>query len=221
MHPKPYLHGHDFDAASRILAESYREDPVLRYICGESGLQENLSETLAQRVIWFCVQSFPEGSVMIERSDNGNGPELQSIILCAPPPGSESFGTKLRGLSVAKCLFIQGGPRVFLRYIRVMMELEERRKSIGKDAEYMMDFGTSATSRGHGFGSKLFQRAIARANILGRGLYGEATSEKSVKLYLRHGAEVVDRYCIDNGNDPWVTLMHLPCSGTRFIRSRL
>jgi ribosomal protein S18 acetylase RimI-like enzyme len=62
--------------------------------------------------------------------------------------------------------------------------------------------GVDPTGQGRGLGSALISHTLARADAEEMPAYLDATSERSVPLYERHGFEVTEEFHLPKGGPP-------------------
>jgi ribosomal protein S18 acetylase RimI-like enzyme len=80
---------------------------------------------------------------------------------------------------------------------------------------YHLQFlGVEPGWQGHGIGSALIGEVLERSDREGIPAYLEATTERSVKLYQRHGFEVIGKLVLPSGPPLW-PMWRRPASPTR------
>ena len=75
-------------------------------------------------------------------------------------------------------------------YVRLMNTLESKRHELAPTAHHLQTLG--AAVQGKGYGSKLIQVGIERAEKAGVPCYLESSNVKNVPFYKRHGFQVLE-----------------------------
>jgi ribosomal protein S18 acetylase RimI-like enzyme len=83
---------------------------------------------------------------------------------------------------------------------------------------YLPMIGVDPEQQGRGYGSALLEHALARCDADGKLAYLESTSVKSLRLYKRHGFELLGT--IQVGSSPPLFPMLRKPSATKLIRKR-
>jgi ribosomal protein S18 acetylase RimI-like enzyme len=91
--------------------------------------------------------------------------------------------------------------RVRSRFLELMALMDEHHPH--DPAYYLLAIGVRPASQGKGVGSALLSPVLEQCDRGGEAAYLEATSERSRKLYERHGFEVIGQFAPVGGPPLW------------------
>ena len=165
----------DITAISRTLAKSFDGDPVKMYLCG--GEQLPIDKAMAFFATFQKVQ-LPHGHVYTT-------PAFEAAAIWAPPG---EWKVPFSAVVKYTPTFLRLYGRRLLPNLAVLGDLEKRHPT---EPHYYLEFiGTDPTQQGKGWGTKLMQPMIERADVEGVGMYLESSKESNVPFYARFGFEV-------------------------------
>jgi ribosomal protein S18 acetylase RimI-like enzyme len=165
----------DITAISRTLAKSFADDPVKLFLCG--GEQLPIDKAMAFFTAFQKVQ-LRHGHVYTT-------PGVEAAAIWAPPG---EWKVPLSAIVKHTPTFLKLYGRRFLPNLSVLTDLEKRHPT---EPHYYLDFiGTDPAQQGKGWGTKLMQPMIERADVEGVGMYLESSKESNVPFYARFGFEV-------------------------------
>ena len=165
----------DNAAISRTLAKSFADDPVKLFLCG--GEQLPIDRAMAFFSAFQKIQ-LPHGHVYTT-------PGVEAAAIWAPPG---EWKVPFSAIVKNSPTFVKLYGRRFLPNLSVLTDLEKRHP---KEPHYYLEFiGTDPAQQGKGWGTKLMQPMIERADVEGVGMYLESSKESNVPFYARFGFEV-------------------------------
>ncbi|WP_027339475.1 GNAT family N-acetyltransferase [Halonatronum saccharophilum] len=170
----------DADKGAKILAKSFYNYPMFRYVLGAKHNQENL-----QAVLRFIIKY-----VIIYGEAYATSPELEGIILFSDYKDYNfTFFRSLRsgGLSLFK-LGAEVG-RKFSEFDDFSLKLHEN--SIKSPHQYIILLGVDPKKQGQGIASKLMLPVLELAKEKGQPIYLETHDSDNLPIYQRYGFEVV------------------------------
>jgi GNAT superfamily N-acetyltransferase len=183
VHPRKARAG-DIGDLSRLLAASFRADPVLSWCCP---VPARRAEILPRAFAISIAADLGHGEVYT----TGDG---MAGAVCLPP-GAEVDEAPL--VPAYEAVMGDDAPRFF--------ELFERMAAAHpREPHYYVNL--MATHPGHqsrGIGSALLAHLLEQGERHGAPAYLEATSERSVPLYARHGFDVVGEIRLPGGPSLW------------------
>lgn len=168
--------------SAEVLARAFYDDPLMTYILPDD------SKRLKQ-LEWFMALAGKYGNAYGEVETTAGTVEGNAIWL---PPG-DTHVPMMRmvkmGLLAAPFKF---GLGAFMRFTSLLSLFEKLHdEAVPENHWYLMVLGVDPPRQGQGVGSALMQPAIAKADAAHLPCYLETQKEINVKLYRKHGFEVV------------------------------
>jgi ribosomal protein S18 acetylase RimI-like enzyme len=165
----------DNAAISRTLAKSFADDPVKLFLCGGAQLPTDQAMSFFSA---FQKIQLPHGHVYTT-------PAFEAAAIWAPPG---EWRIPARAVVRHTPTFLKLYGKRFLPNLSVLKDLEKRHPT---EPHYYLEFiGTDPAHQGKGWGTKLMQPMIERADVDGVGMYLESSKESNVPFYSRFGFEV-------------------------------
>lgn len=204
--PRP-LRREEVKVAAAVLADAFDDDPVARFIFGESaarlqslrrffGIQ--LRYLLADRgEVWTSLASPGAGS------SRGPSPAAVALWTRAGPP-SATWRDVARLLPLAPALLRGPQPLEALRFLAAVEEARPKRP-----LWYLVTLGTAPEQQHRGHGTAVLQPVLARADAEGVDAYLESSKEANIAFYARQHFEVVGELKA-GGTGPTLWLMLRP-----------
>jgi ribosomal protein S18 acetylase RimI-like enzyme len=184
----------DLGAAARILAAAFQDDPIFSWCIPDAGRRRRILPSFFELV----GRHLGGGAGQIDLA--GAGAAMWA------PPGTPAVTEEAAGefeAGVAQ-LFGEDAGRTF-ELIAVMEEHHPH-----DEHAYLWFLGVAPERQGMGLGSRLLRHGLRLADDTGHPAYLEATSEDNVRLYRRHGFEVVRE--LRAAGSPPLTAMWRPAS---------
>lgn len=179
----------DVDRLAAALAAAFEDDPIFRWLI------PNRARRLARLVRFFKLELrhvvLPAGRVWTVDGESGASLEL--------PPGAwkMSIATQfLHGPAFARVF----GAR--LAHATALITRMERRH-LREPHYYIPYIGLAPHAQGRGLGSALLRPTLERCDREGLPAYLEATSERNVALYLRHGFQHLAEFTLGSSPPLW------------------
>ena len=155
----------DNAAISRTLAKSFADDPVKLFLCGGEQLPTEKAMSFFSA---FQRIQLPHGHVYTT-------PEFEAAAIWAPPG---EWRIPASAVLRHTPTFVKLYGKRFLANLSVLKDLERRHPS---EPHYYLEFiGTDPAHQGKGWGTKLMQPMIERADVDGVGMYLESSKESNV-----------------------------------------
>lgn len=180
---------YEVSAISRAMARAFFDDPVLGEWCLADASRradrlERVFELTMERVY------LPHGECYA--ADGPVGGALWA------PPGTWKAGGVAQLRLIARMALSTG--RATTRMVRALSFLEAKHPH---EPHYYLAFvGVEPGHRGEGIGSALMAPVLDRCDREGSPAYLEATSERNVPLYQRHGFAVIEEVALPGGGPP-------------------
>jgi ribosomal protein S18 acetylase RimI-like enzyme len=173
----------DAPAVARTLARAFASDPVVDYFVRSDAKRARALDT------WFdfAVRNFglPGGETWMSE-------DASAIALWLPPPQD--------ALNLSLTKEIAALP-TFLSVVSLSRVGRMQRLRAAFDANhpkpphwYLFFLGIDPTRQGMGLGSAILKATLAPIDARGADAYLEASSEKNVPLYQRHGFEIISEF---------------------------
>jgi len=169
----------DIDAVSSMLARSFDDDPVWRYVLPSERLRGGGLE--AYIAIQLRTDYLAFGSVWTTD-------RLEGAALWAPP--GEPMRTGLSAIIPILPLLRYAGARGAWRSIALLSAVEELHPKVPH--WYLSVLGTDPPHQRRGIASALMAPALRRCDEGGFGAYLESSKERNLAFYNRHGFEVTN-----------------------------
>ena len=181
----------DAPRLAQALASAFQEDPVITWVFpGEQRRRGVLPAFMEFRLRKLA---FPKDEVWM----TGDGAAAAAWI---PPPGTWQMSRSQR-LRLLPPLIRFLGPRT----ASVLGGLNRMEEQHPHDPShwYLFILGTEQAAQGRGLGSALLSHVLARIDADHQPAYLEASHERSIALYGRHGFEVTSELAIPGGPSIW------------------
>lgn len=176
------LRAADFEAAVDVLTEAFRDNPATH--CILHGYDAAQREKIIRRAFAGFVRAYRRYCIAEVVRQEGR---LIAVSLMAPP-GLYPLSPMAELLVASGC--VASGPRVAYRYAVMSAQLERRHP---RDPHWYLFFlGVLPELQGRGIGSAVLKHLSAKAQTDRVPCYLETDKESSVRLYQRHGYEIVE-----------------------------
>lgn len=173
----------DADAVARTLARSFATDPVVDWFVRADGRRDRAMRT------WF---DFAVTKLGLPGRETWMSDDANAVALWLPPPQD------VMQLSVIDEI---AAIPTFLSVVSFARLGRMQRLRAAFDAHhpkaphwYLFFLAVDPDCQGQGLGSAILKATLAPIDAKGEAAYLEASSEKNVPLYLRHGFEVVSEF---------------------------
>lgn len=173
----------DADAVSRTLARSFSTDPVVDWFVRADSRRERALKT------WF---DFAVVKLGLPGRETWMSDDARAVALWIPPPQKEmqlSFVDEIAAIPT------------FLSVVSLARLGRMQRLRAAFDANhpkaphwYLFFLAVDPDCQGQGLGSAILKSTLAQIDAKGEDAYLEASSEKNVPLYLRHGFEIISEF---------------------------
>ncbi len=178
----------DIETLSRVLARSFDDDPISTWMFPEEASRRRRSPHLFAALIRTAM---PLGEVYTTASRRG--------AAIWNPPGTFPMGWRTNarmGLTIARLL----RSRVLVCASGLMyFDLHHPREPHW----YLQILGTDPEWQGKGVGSALLAQMLERCDTTGERVYLEASKEKNIGFYERHGFSVSQEIRVPRGPTVW------------------
>jgi ribosomal protein S18 acetylase RimI-like enzyme len=165
----------DRQSISRTLAESFADDPVKMHLCG--GRRLPIDKTITFFNAFQKIQ-LPHGHVYTT-------PDYEAAAIWTPPG---KWKIPVRDIVRTAPTFVRLHGRRFPSNVGLLLDVEKQHPN---EPHYYLEFlGTDPVHQGKGWGTKLMQPMIERADVEGVGMYLENSKESNLAFYHRFGFEV-------------------------------
>jgi len=167
------------DVASRILADAFVDEDGLNY-----WLKQGAAKTRARRIFFdAAVRDVVHADRQLYLAED-NGASLGSAIWLKP--GDKAFDLPpLRELMLTPLLFRVAGLDGMGKATALGRKLTELHPKVAH--AHLVFLGVSPQAQGRGVGSAILKSTLAPLDAAGTPAYLEATSERNIALYERHG----------------------------------
>jgi ribosomal protein S18 acetylase RimI-like enzyme len=173
----------DADAVSRTLARAFATDPVVDWFVRADSRRDRAMKT------WF---DFAVMKLGLPGRETWMSEDANAVALWLPPPQKEmqlSFVDEIAAIPT------------FLSVVSFARLGRMQRLRTAFDAHhpkaphwYLFFLAVDPDCQGQGLGSAILKATLAQIDAKREAAYLEASSEKNVPLYLRHGFEIVSEF---------------------------
>ncbi|MDX2234343.1 MAG: GNAT family N-acetyltransferase [Hyphomonadaceae bacterium] len=168
---------------ARTLARAFATDPVVDYFVRADHRRERALAT------WF---DFAMARFGLPGDETWMTQDARAVALWLPPPQAALNLTVAQELAALP---------VFLSVVGLSRVGRMQRLRTAFDAHhpkaphwYLFFLAVDPDHQGQGLGSTVLRSTLSRIDALGQAAYLEASSEKNVPLYLRHGFEITSEF---------------------------
>jgi ribosomal protein S18 acetylase RimI-like enzyme len=161
---------------SETLGRAFFDDPVFAWVIPDEGERRR---TIAEFFMLFARAVQPYDEICL--ADSGVGAALWV------PPGQPPVAPEFEKEFVARSIALAGEHAVKLGAITEAMEKHHPTEP----HQYLWFLGVNPAWQGRGVGSALLQPVLERCDRKSTPAYLEATSPNNVRLYERHGFDVI------------------------------
>jgi ribosomal protein S18 acetylase RimI-like enzyme len=178
----------DAAALSRTLASAFDDDPVFRWCLPDARARDRHLAT------WFRVVV----DALLDHEETYCTGDAAGAALWVPadvPPLTEDQGARLGAVTA------DFGDAALARTAALSGLMEARHPHAPH--LYLWFAGVHASRQGRGYGGRLLQSRLGRADEQGLPAYLEATSERNRALYERHGFEVTGELSVEGSPTMW------------------
>jgi ribosomal protein S18 acetylase RimI-like enzyme len=183
--------------AAALLARSFQNDPLFRYVIPHDGRRAKTLSWLFGRVVYYALLY---GQVYTT-------PAIEGTACWLPPGQAElTFGRVIRtGLQAIVCKL---GPAAYRRYDNNQRYLNRIHKCYAPEHHwYLWAIGVDPLRQGKGLGGELVRPVLASANVTQPSCFLETHNEKNVRFYEKHGLRVMSEGNVPKGGPPvWAML---------------
>jgi ribosomal protein S18 acetylase RimI-like enzyme len=168
--------------AGAVLARAFYDDPLFSWVIPDDA-------TRLARLTWFMGLAAKYGTKYGEVETTAGAVEGNAIWL---PPGDTdvpAMRMMMAGMWMAPLKLGMGPLTRFLKLMDITEKLHH--EAVPEPHHYLMVLGVDPPRQGQGVGSALMQPVLQRADAAHLPCYLETQKEINVKLYRRHGFEVV------------------------------
>jgi GNAT superfamily N-acetyltransferase len=186
-HPRP-ASAADVDGVAETLAEAFLHDSVLSWCYPEPNRRAEILPALFRQIVDTYL---PCGGIYTT-------PEHVSAAVWVPPSSAvdeDQLGSSLEAISG------DDAQRLY-----TLLELTEAHHPHDADHQYLLAIGTRPGWQSGGVGSRMLRAVLSTCDDHGMPAYLEATTERSKRLYERHGFEVTEVLTLPDGPDIWCML---------------
>jgi len=169
-----------------IIADSFADDPVTRWVFGEQQGIKHYMTKIAQKLYLqkgygYVMDDDSSGALWLPPGVKKKLPLLKSIDIALPMIKHSGFKSIPRGISVDTALY-----------------------KIKPDTPhyYLFAIGTRSSKQGKGVGGKLMEAGLEKVDATGMPAYLESSKEINVPFYRRYGFEVIERIVPTKGCPP-------------------
>ncbi len=169
---------------ARTFARAFADDPVNRWMCPDASRLEPAFDFYARR-LWL-----PHDATFATADGRA--------VACWIPPGEGHLGLidQLRLLPGLLAVARGGLPRV----LGAIGAMDNNHPA--DPHWYLNMIGVDPAGQGRGLGSALIAHGLERADAEGMPAYLDATTERSARLYERHGFQVTEEFRLPKGGPP-------------------
>ena len=180
----------ELGAATRMLARSFDDDPLFRFLLPDASLR-------ARWLVWFHRAALGE-AVLAGQVRVAGDPSRGAIGYFLPGTFPAPVAASLRALGVPRA-------RPTWRLVRsgIAAELRTRQLHPPFPHVYVRLLGVDPTEKGRGLGGALLRAALDEAKRLGVRSYLETSNPVNLGFYRRHGLEVRDEFTVHGSPPIW------------------
>jgi ribosomal protein S18 acetylase RimI-like enzyme len=183
----------DIKKATCVFKRSFTNDPIMNYIYPVDKMSDKLSTTY----FGFTVRYYWEYGAILKPKN------LEGISIWVPP---RKLKIKISGVLKSRLYMIpvRLGREAFGR-LNVIMEQSKKYhiKYAPGPHYYLMVLAVDPDHQSKGFGSALMRPVLQKADEEGLPCYLEASNERVIPLYQRHGFKVMEEIKIPDGPSLW------------------
>jgi ribosomal protein S18 acetylase RimI-like enzyme len=161
------------------LARAFADDPVIDYFVRNDENRQSALRT------WF---SFAVRRLCLPDDQTWMTPNASAVALWLAPPQKTLVFTPWQELRMIPTIMSVVGIERIARMQRLRAAFDAHHPKAPH--WYLMFLAVDPAAQGMGLGSALLQSTLAKVDAEGGAAYLEASSEKNVPLYRRHGFEV-------------------------------
>ena len=176
----------DIEPLSKTLAAALLNDPVTMWLFPDADRRRHMAARFFEWTL--RTTSMPLGEVWTTN-------DLGAVALWAPPDRWQlKLGDQARLLPSALGLFRS-------RTLRILIGFNKVEVKHPKDPPhwYLYFIGTRPEGQSHGRGGALLSHMLERADADGHPAYLEASTQRVVPFYARHGFREMERFALKNG----------------------
>lgn len=184
QHPRPATID-DVPRVARTLTAAFFDDPVLAWCYPDLDRRSRILPEFFRLIVDAYL---PHDGVY---TTTGH----VSAAVWVPPSADvdeEKLGSDVEGISGTDA-----------ERIYTLLELIEARHPRQVDHQYLFALGTRPDWQSLGIGSRMLRAVLTDCDDDGMPAYLEATTERNMRLYERHGFEVTDVLALPDGPDIW------------------
>jgi ribosomal protein S18 acetylase RimI-like enzyme len=191
---------HQIPDAGQVLSRAFFDDPLTNYWIPEE-------ERRRSALPWFMTTAAKFGHNNGEVETTAAGVEGAALWLLPGKTHIPPLQMMLAGMWQAP---FKLGMSNFGRFMKSLDYMEKiHKEQVPEDHWYLMILGVDPPRQGQGIGSALMQPALAKADAAHLPAYLETQKEINVRLYQKHGFEVVVETNLP-GDGPHVWCMKRP-----------
>ena len=183
--------------AGAVLGRAFHDDPMFAWIIpDEAGRRKKLP--------WFMTLAAAYGERYGEVETTAGRVDGNAIWL--PPGDTDVPAMRMMRMGMYKAPFVLGmGP--MMRFLKLMDITEKlHHEAVPEPHHYLMVLGVDTPRQGQGIGSALMAPMLARADAGHLPCYLETMKPINVKLYQKHGFEVVVEDDVPDGGPHYWTM---------------
>ncbi len=171
-----------FTESASVLTRSFHDTPQFVAICPDTARREKMLRIFFRMAL---ADALTHGRVDVALEHG----RIVGVAVWLPP-GHEVM-TPLRQMKAALPMLriLSVAPRAFFRLTKLGAALGAAHPK--EPHWYLVVLGVDTGAQRRGVGSRLVQEGVARADATGHGCYLETMLEQNVRLYQRHGFEVL------------------------------
>lgn len=191
----------DSSAAILCLATTFLDDPVLGRFLLRQGQYTPAAASTFFSYMFYTLYSNRLENCHIIRGSSGTGVDAVALWQAPDTPQGLPLSAMLKMFAIAPTCF---GWLGILRSLIIGIKLDDVHP---KKRHYFLGFlAVTPSMQGRGLGSMLIEPVLKKADAEGCGCYLEASSERNVVFYKRHGFEVMKEIQLYGKNSPkmWV-----------------
>lgn len=188
----------DVPSAREVLGRAFADNPAYMALFG-------FMETSARhRAVAAMNGGFADAAVRFQHAEGIERDGALAAIALWAAPGE--YPISLAGKALHALPAIPTGVRGIVNLLRMDAALTQRH--IRETHYYLWVLGVDPSAQGRGYGSKMLERLNALGDIAHLPWYLETDKESSVRLYSRHGYEVLEEFTMPKVNDARMWAMH-------------